>query len=568
MPRFNPIRGLVIVAALAAPAGMSAQVASETPDVDAYRRIREEGLTRSQVMVLASELVDGIGPRLTGSPNLARAVVWSQARLRKIGLTDVRTDSWGVFGIGWRQRNAWLRMVEPDTAPFIVHAAPWSPATPGTITGEIVAVRGFSNDAQFEPHKGKLRGKIVLLGRAVGPPDAFPIDRPLADRLSEAQLAELAKPDAVARDEPNVEQMFEAVEFLERSCRLLATEGVRAVLIPSGNNARGGVSGGTIYADNNAICGLRSYEEAHAIPLPFGILSIEHYGRMKRLLDRGVPVRVELNLDTEVTGKNVEGLNVLADLAGVDPAHRNEIVMATAHLDSWAAGTGATDDGAGVVIVMEAMRILRALDLKPRRTIRIALFTGEEQGALGSLRYVNRQVAALPRATTPAQLRIPEFMRARAGAPIPGPEHARLSAVFNLDAGGGKIRGVSVGSNALVPIFQRWVAPLADLGMTMVGPREDCGGDCRPFMDAGIPTPSFKQDPLEYDTRTHHTNMDTYERLVAADLQQAAVVVATMLYNTAMRDELLPRGRSEPNGSQYVHPGLTVWSRLAASIAR
>jgi Zn-dependent M28 family amino/carboxypeptidase len=217
--------------------------------------------------------------------------------------------------------------------------------------------------------------------------------------------------------------------------------------------------------------------------------------------------------------------------------------MAAAHLDSWAAGTGATDDGAGVAIVLEAVRILRALNVAPRRTIRIALLTGEEKGALGSLSYVYRQVATLPRATTPSQLRIPEFMRSRSGALVPRQEHARLSAVFNLDAGGGRIRGVSLGGNAaLVPIFERWVAPLADLGMTMVSPRDDCGGDCRPFKEAGIPTPSFKQDPLEYDTRTHHTNMDTYDRLVAADMQQAAVVVATMLYNTAMRDELLPRG--------------------------
>jgi len=156
---------------------------------------------------------------------------------------------------------------------------------------------------------------------------------------------------------------------------------------------------------------------------------------------------------------------------------------------------------------------------------------------------VNRHVARLPRSTTAAQLRLPEFLRTLPGTPLPGPEHSRLSAIFNLDAGGGRIRGISVGDVGLVPIFRRWVAPLADLGVTMVGPRDDCGGDCRPFKDAGIPTPSFKQDPLEYDTRTHHTNMDTYERLVAADLQQAAVVVAIMLYNTAMRDELLPRGR-------------------------
>jgi hypothetical protein len=537
----DPTRGLMIAAALTVAAAMT-QGASDAPDLDAYRRIREEGLTRSQVMTIASELIDGVGPRLTGSPNLARAVEWSQSRLRRIGLADVRTDNWGVFGMGWRQRHAWLRMVEPDTAPFIVHSAPWSPATRGPITGEVIAIRGFSSDAEFEPHRGKLRNKIVLLGRAVGLPEAFPIEKPLAERLDDAGLRELARPAAEA-PEPNVEQMFEGIEFLERSCHLLAAEGVRAILIPSGNNASGGASGGTIYVDNNAVCGLRSYQQAHAIPLPFGVVSLEHYGRMKRLLDRGVAVRVELNLDTEVTGNAVEGLNVLADLPGADSTRRHEIVMAMAHLDSWAAGTGATDDGAGVAIVMEAMRILRALDLRPSRTIRLALFTGEEQGALGALSYVNRHVAVLPRTSTPAQLRIPEFMRARSGPPVPGPEHGRLSAIFNLDAGGGKIRGVSVGSPALVAIFQRWVAPLTDFGMTMVGPREDCGGDCRPFMDAGIPAPSFKQDPLEYDTRTHHTNMDTYERLVAADLQQAAVVVATMLYNTAMRDELLPRGR-------------------------
>ena len=424
--------GVITVALAAVTTAMAAQSVGDAPDLDAYRRIREEGLKRSQVMTIATELVDGIGPRLTGSPNLARAVAWSQDRLRRIGLDEVRTDSWGVFGVGWRQRNAWLRMVEPDTAPFIVHAAPWSPATRGPITGDVIALRGFNDDSQFEPHRGTLRDKIVLLGRAVGLPEAFPVDKPLSDRLDDVRLAELAKPEAVATNEPNVEQMFEAIEFLERSCRLLAAEGVRAVLIPSGNNARGGGSGGTIYVDNNAICGLRSYEEAHAIPLPFGIVSIEHYGRMKRLLDQGVSVRVELNLDTEVTGRNVEGVNVLADLPGVDPARRHEIVMAMAHLDSWAAGTGATDDGAGVAIIMEGMRILRAIEIKPRRTIRLALFTGEEQGARGSLSYVNRQVAKLPRATTPAQLRIPEFLRARVGAPVPGPEHARLSAIFNL----------------------------------------------------------------------------------------------------------------------------------------
>jgi hypothetical protein len=292
---------------------MLAQVASDAPDLDAYRRIREEGLTRSQVMVLAGELVDGIGPRLTGSPNLARAVAWSQDRLRRIGLADVRTDSWGVFGI----RLAATQRVAPHGRTGYGAVSSFMPPlgrrrrpVPSPVRSLPSAVHQRRR-VRVEPRQAARQDRPA--GRAVGPPETFPIDKPLSDRLDAAQLAALAKPGTPARDEPNVEQMFEAIESVERSCRLLAAEGVRAVLIPSGNNARGGASGGTIYADSNAICGLRSYEEAHAIPLPFGILSLEHYGRMKRLLDRGVPVRIELNLDTEVTGKDVEGLNVLAD---------------------------------------------------------------------------------------------------------------------------------------------------------------------------------------------------------------------------------------------------------------
>ncbi len=211
---------------------------------------------------------------------------------------------------------------------------------------------------------------------------------------------------------------------------------------------------------------------------------------------------------------------MLADLPGTDPARRHELVLLGAHLDSWAAGTGATDDGAGVVIEMEAMRILKAVGVRPRRTIRLALWTGEEQGALGSLAYVNRHVATIPRATTPAALQVMEFLRRRSGPIVPKTEHTRISAVFTLDAGGARIRGVSVGSRALVPLFQSWIAPLRDLGVTTVSPNSDCGGDCTPFADAGLPIPVFTHDPLDYETRTHHANMDVYEYLHEDDLTQ------------------------------------------------
>jgi Zn-dependent M28 family amino/carboxypeptidase len=218
--------------------------------------------------------------------------------------------------------------------------------------------------------------------------------------------------------------------------------------------------------------------------------------------------------------------------------------MASAHLDSWAVGTGATDDGAGVVIVMEALRILNALGVQPKRTIKVALWTGHEQGTIGSTAYVDRYVADVPRATTPQQMRLPLGFRRRVGPFVPKAEHSRLSAVYNVDLGAGKIRGVGLGGNtALVPIFRQWLAPLDDLGVTMVSTRPRCAGDCRPFADLNIPTPGVWQDPLEYDTRTHHTTADTFERLIPDDLRQASVVLATLLYNTAMRDEMLPRVR-------------------------
>jgi hypothetical protein len=278
--------------------------------------------------------------------------------------------------------------------------------------------------------------------------------------------------------------------------------------------------------------------------VPLVVIANEHYGRIDRLLARKVPVRVEVNVDTAFTADREEGVNLLADIRGIDPARRDESVMVAAHLDSWAAGMGATDDGAGVLIAMEAMRILRAIDVRPRRTIRLALWTGEEQGALGSLGYVTRHVATVPRATTPEALSVPEFLRRRTGPIVPKAEHARISAIFTVDAGGGRIRGVSTGHADLVPIFQSWITPLRDLGVTMVAAASDCGGDCRPFAEVGIPAPVFKQDPLDYSTRTHHTNMDTYEYLVPDDVRQASLVVAAMLYNTAMRDRMLPRAVS------------------------
>jgi carboxypeptidase Q len=533
---FHPARGHI--------SGVEQTPAAAARDQAAYGRIRDEGLSRSKVMDYATQLIDGIGPRLTGSPNLKRAIDWAREQLTQMGLSQVRAESWGEFGVGWEQRNVWVRMVAPDTAVFIAQADPWSPATPGPVTGDVRFVGGLADEEAFAGLRGTLRDRIVLLARAPGPPDVGPIDKPLFSRFDEAKLAALARaPVGAVSDEAAEirERTFAQVAHGERIGRFLAAEGVRAVIVPSGNRPSGGISGGTLIVDGNAAFGLRAYEKARQMQVPVVIVANEHYGRLERLLARNVPVRIEINVDAAFTGERVEGFNVLAEIPGVDPVRKDQIVMAGAHLDSWAAGTGATDDGAGVLIGMEAMRILRAIGLQPRRTIRLALWTGEEQGALGSLGYVNTHVATVPRATTDAAMAVPEFLRRRAGPITFKAGHAQISAIFTLDAGGGRIRGVSVGTPALAAIFEPWVASLRDLGMTMVSPNSDCGGDCRPFAEVGLPTPVFTHDPLDYETRTHHTNMDTYEHLIPDDLRQAAVVVATMLYNTAMREEMLPR---------------------------
>ncbi len=504
--------------------------------------IREEGLQHSQVMTYATQLMDGIGPRLTGSPNLDKAITWAEKILNSACCVNVRTESWGKFGMSWQERNVWIRMTRPDTSPLMARATPWSPPTRGPVTGEVVAIKGFSNEKDFEPFRGKLRGKIVLFISAPSAPVVTPVDKPLFERWSEAQLNEFAAPHtSQPTSEPNLEPIRLYFERMERAGRFFAAEGVAAVLVPSGNNAQGGVSGGTIYVDTNYTFGWFVYKREKAIQVPLLVLAVEHYGRLSRLIQSGVPVHAEINVDTRLGSVDKEASNLFADIPGVDPLHKHELVMLTAHLDSWAAGTGATDDGAGVVIAMEAMRILKAVGVQPARTIRLALWTGEEQGSLGARAYVHQHLADLRVSQVSNQMGLPDFLRSLAGPMQPKPDHMRISAAYTLDAGGGKIRGISTGDPALMPLFQRWLEPLRDLGATMVTGRGDCGGDCAIFDHVGIPTPSFKQDPLDYDSRTHHTNADLYEHLVPDDLKQAAVVVATLIFETAVHDEMLPR---------------------------
>lgn len=272
------------------------------------------------------------------------------------------------------------------------------------------------------------------------------------------------------------------------------------------------------------------------------VAAIESYGRLYRLTQAHAPVSVEMDVQTKVTGEHEHAFNTVAEILGTDPRLKDQVVMLGGHLDSWIAGTGATDNGAGTIVAMEAVRILKALDIKPRRTIRIALWTGEEQGLFGSKGYVTQHFGSAKTSTAPDQMQLPEFMRRPAGPLEVKPEQKLISAYFNVDNGSGKIRGIyTQGNSAVEPIFAQWIAPLKDLGVTTITMRNTGGTDHLSFDAVGIPGFQFIQDDLDYDTRTHHSNEDVYERLQAADLKQIATVEAIFVYDAAQRDQMMPR---------------------------
>jgi carboxypeptidase Q len=521
------------------------QPATESLDLNTYQRIRDEGLNRSHVMEFASALMDGIGPRLTGSPNGKKANEWTRDTLTKIGLENSHLEDWGEFGLGWQQLNTWARMVTPDTAVLIVQATPWSPSTPGAVTGDVVFVN-IQNEKDLDQYKGKLEGKIVLFGAMRPVP---PLDKVLFSRYTEKELDDLSEftvsanagglpPEMVAR----MRERMERLRLLDRIAQFFADEKVAAVIEPSRDGGNGGGSGGTFFDDNGATLGRTPYIADKRVKIPVVVATIESYGRLYRLTQAHVPVSVELDVETKFTGDHEHAFNTVAEIPGTDPKLKDEVVMVGGHLDSWIAGTGATDNGAGTIVAMEAVRILKALDIKPRRTIRIALWTGEEQGLFGSKGYVTEHFGLAKTSTAPDQMQLPEFMRRAVGPLEIKPDQKLVSAYFNVDNGSGKIRGVYTQGNAAVaPIFAQWIAPLKDLGVTTITMRNTGGTDHLSFDAVGIPGFQFIQDDLDYETRTHHSNQDVFERLQPADLKQISTVEAIFVFNAAQRDQMMPR---------------------------
>jgi hypothetical protein len=501
-------------------------------DLETITRIRYEGFRNSKIVELAAGLMDSIGERLTGSPNLKRANQWTRDELASFGLTNAHLEAWGPFGRGWANQYVNLRMTSPDVVPLIAYAKAWTPGTNGAVSGKCIRVN-IADKKDFAKYRGQLGGMIVLFGPDA---DVKPITEAPFHRLSDDELARIGEYPIPSEHPP-----FDYAEFLKRQQftkdlnQFFAEEKVLAVL----DHSRGTAGGGTVFVQSGG-----SYKPGETTTVPQLVLAIEHWTRIERLLKQKKEVTVELNVANTFYDDDPMQYNTVAQIPGRDK--RDEIVMLGAHLDSWHAGTGATDNGAGTIVMMEAVRILEQVFLEskaqPRRTIRIALWTGEEQGLLGSQSYVEQHFGSRPPLPEPERKGMPTLLRREAGPVTPKPEQAKVSGYFNVDNGTGRIRGVYMQENqAVEPIFESWIEPFKDLGVTTLTMRNTGGTDHLSFDAVGIPGFQFIQDPIEYDTRTHHSNMDVYDRLEPDDLKQAAVIVASFVYEAAMRDEMLPR---------------------------
>jgi hypothetical protein len=540
---------LVVMAPLFLAMALATAVAEDV-DLATVHRIKAEAFQGSKVMDHLFWLTDVNGPRLTGSPGFRAAAEWAVRNLEQWGAAGARLERWGTFGRGWSMSRFSAHMTAPAYAPLPGVPKAWTRGTNGPVTGEAVYAPlvpkdevELPSDAEklaasirryVEQQKGKLRGKVVLI---TAPRELEPPEQPDSRRYDDSRLASIAaapEPFAAPRVEwpitklpadPRERERFWESAPLEMSAdywrrgelvknelnRFLEEEGVVAVL---GTDERG--HGAIVFAENGG-----SWEPGAPVPPPVVALAPEPYDRMVRLVQKDVKVTVELQLDARFHDDAPDGFNVVAEIPG--GKKKDEVVMLGAHLDSWHAGTGATDNAAGCAVVLEAFRILKALSLPMDRTVRLALWGGEEQALYGSRGYVKEHFGD------------PVTMALK-------PEHARLAGYFNIDNGTGKIRGVYLQGNDMArPIFEAWLAPFRDLGATTLSIRDTGGTDHLSFDAVGLPGFQFIQDPLDYGSRTHHSSLDVYDHLRSADLMQASAVLASFVYNAAVRPEKLPR---------------------------
>jgi hypothetical protein len=556
------VLGAAVICALLIPAATLAQAPVYTAPKDVIDRIKDEGLNRSQVMQTLSYMTDVIGPRLTGSAGMKRANEWTRARLAEWGLQNARLESWGPFGRGWTLKRSYAMVDGPTAFPLIAYPKAWSPGTDtlqapaalagpkkkgntppapaGTAyTGEVVKFWA-TNEAELEQYKGKLKGKIVLVGPIR---ELKPQMEPPGRRLTDAELLALADaPDpATVRPAGPFGQNQQQAQFGARRFRFLYDEGA-AILIDTSLRGDGGtvfVQGATAVQPAEPTPGqppMNVRTKGAIVPVQLSVTP-EHFNRLSRMIDAGEKPTATIDVAVEFQDTDPNAYNTIAEIPGTDKA--DEVVMLGGHLDSWHAGTGATDDASGCAVMMEAVRILQTRGLKPRRTIRIALWSGEEQGLLGSRAYVRQHFGYRGDGTPP------QFGGGQGQAPLPLtklPAYEKFSAYFNIDNGTGKIRGVHMqGNEGVRPIFRAWLAPFKEMGANTLTLANTGGTDHLAFDAVGLPGFQFIQDPIEYSTRTHHSNMDVFDRIQADDMKQMSVILAAFVYQTAMMDDRMPR---------------------------
>lgn len=506
-------------------------VAKEPVDLDMVSRIRQEAFHNSQVMATFSHLTENIGARLTNSPQMAEANAWTRGKFEEWGLSNVHDDAFADFGRGWEFSSASVEMLSERVQPL--HALPkaWTPGTDGPVEGELVRV-DIKKLADIENYRGKLGGKVLLLGEAREYKRGTEPDSHRHDATSLEGLQQFTVPKTAAADRARRVREYSERQALTRAVNeFFAEEGaLAAISISSWDNGIIRVAGGG------------SRKAGEPVGIPELAMIAEHFNPLVRALERGETVRLRVQVDARFTDEaDQPGYNTIAEIPGRG-RKASEIVMLGAHMDSWHTGTGAADNAAGVAVMMEAMRILKAVGARPERTIRVALWSGEEQGLIGSQDYVARNFARYPEPTDAAQKALPAWLREPGGPLQKTRDYERFSVYFNMDNGSGRFRGIYAQENlAAVPIFEAWLEPFRDVGATTVATRNTGSTDHVAFDRVGLPGFQFIQDRLDYFTNVHHTHLDTWDHVEPEDLKQAAAIVASFAYHAAMREERMPR---------------------------
>lgn len=486
----------------------TAAQAQEKIDTTMMRRIRTEAFDHSSVAAIAHQLTDVAGPRLTNSPGYQRAANWALSALKTWGIEKAALEPWGQFGRGWSNEQTTLALRKPYYQPMLAAPEAWTNGTTNDLKAVPVVLLDKLDSATIDAHAAEIKGKIVAVkSMRDSIPKAF---EPYATRFADSQLVKLE--DTYMEERAEIEKYIPMMLSEFRTKQYLGQKGAVALLRRSGGRD------GTLFVQ-----GSMAYAAGYRATVPVLYVEAEDFLRMQRLLPDSVAVALDLAVQNTWHDADLTGYNVIAEIPGTDPKLKDQVVMLGGHLDSWHAGTGATDNAAGCAVMLEAMRILKTLGVKPKRTIRVALWSGEEQGLYGSFGYVKAHFG------NPADMKLK-------------PETQKISAYYNLDNGTGKIRGIFTQGNAAAgSIFEQWLQPFADLGATTVAAQNTGSTDHISFDAVGIPGFQFVQDPIDYETRTHHSNMDNYDHLSIPDLKQAAAIVAAFVYNTAMRTEPMPR---------------------------